>query len=277
MVTAVQHVRRMRGGSQSHLMRASDGNLYVVKFQNNPQHVRVLANEVIVTRLAEIAGLPVPACELIEVSEWIIQNTPDLHIQVGSQRIPCTAGLAYGSRYALSPAEGQVLDWIPLSMVDRVRNLDEFSGMLAFDKWVCNSDSRQAVFIRHAREGKYKAVFIDHGYCFNAAEWTFPDAPVRGAYAWNEVYAGVTGWESFEPWLSRLEEMNEDLIAGCGNIVPPGWYESDNEALEKLLASLIKRRSRIRELIESFQHSSRKPFPNWQRTHSLTRPCRSRE
>ena len=42
---AVQHVRRMRGGAQAHLMRAADGHFYVVKFQNNLQHLRVLANE----------------------------------------------------------------------------------------------------------------------------------------------------------------------------------------------------------------------------------------
>ena len=34
----------MRGGAQSHLMRCDDGNYYVVKFQNNPQHRRVLVN-----------------------------------------------------------------------------------------------------------------------------------------------------------------------------------------------------------------------------------------
>lgn len=34
LLSAVQHVRRMRGGAQSHLMRASDGNYYVVKFRN---------------------------------------------------------------------------------------------------------------------------------------------------------------------------------------------------------------------------------------------------
>src|SRR6476646_6992838 len=33
-VEAVQHVRRMRGGAQAHLMRADDGHFYVVKFQN---------------------------------------------------------------------------------------------------------------------------------------------------------------------------------------------------------------------------------------------------
>jgi hypothetical protein len=33
-VEAVQHIRRMRGGAQSHLMRADDGHFYVVKFKN---------------------------------------------------------------------------------------------------------------------------------------------------------------------------------------------------------------------------------------------------
>jgi hypothetical protein len=38
-VSAVQHLRRVRRGSQSHLLRASDGAHYVTKFMNNPQRV----------------------------------------------------------------------------------------------------------------------------------------------------------------------------------------------------------------------------------------------
>lgn len=34
IIEAVQQIKRMRGGSQSHLMRASDGFFYIVKFQN---------------------------------------------------------------------------------------------------------------------------------------------------------------------------------------------------------------------------------------------------
>ena len=60
-VLAVQAIRRMRGGAQSQLMLGADGKLWVVKFQNNPQHLRVLANELIATRLAEAVGLTVPA------------------------------------------------------------------------------------------------------------------------------------------------------------------------------------------------------------------------
>ena len=62
-VVAVQQIRRMRGGAQGQLMLASDRKLYVVKFQNNPQHVRVLANEFLATRLAEAVGLSVPVSD----------------------------------------------------------------------------------------------------------------------------------------------------------------------------------------------------------------------
>src|SRR6266516_3001356 len=59
----------MRGGAQAHLMRCSDGNFYVVKFRNNPQHLRVLANELLATRLAQGAELPVAAAEVVEVGD----------------------------------------------------------------------------------------------------------------------------------------------------------------------------------------------------------------
>src|SRR5437588_4130083 len=99
----------MRGGAQGHLMRCSDGNFYVVKFRNNPQHLRVLANELLATRL-EYAGLPVPATAVVEVGEWLVSHTPELHIQLAHEVIRCDPGLQFGSRYVVSPLEGQVLD-----------------------------------------------------------------------------------------------------------------------------------------------------------------------
>jgi hypothetical protein len=45
----------------------------------------------------------------------------------------------------------------------------------------------------------------------------------------------------------------------------PEWYEHDVEGLEKLVAALLERRGRIRELIAAFRDSDRNPFPNWGR------------
>lgn len=73
-ISAVQHLHSLRGGAQSHLLRASDGACYVTKFQNNPQHIRVLANEMLATNLGLALGLPMPRVEVIEVSDWLIEH-----------------------------------------------------------------------------------------------------------------------------------------------------------------------------------------------------------
>jgi len=83
----------MRGGAQGQLMLGADGNVYVVKFQNNPQHMRVLANELLASRLAAAAGLSVPQAEVMEVSSWLVENTPELDIDLGEKRVKCQAGL----------------------------------------------------------------------------------------------------------------------------------------------------------------------------------------
>src|SRR5438309_6094038 len=222
-VEAVQHVRRMRGGAQAHLMRADDGHFYVVKFQNNPQHLRVLANELLATRLAESIGLPVPATEIVEVTEWLIKNTPELHMDISGLSTNCKAGLQFGARFVCDPAEGQVFDYLPESMLPKVKNLAAFAGMLVADKWLGNANGRQAVFWKKTQERRYTATFIDQGYCFNAGEWNFPDSPLRGVYAYNAVYKDVRGWKSFEPWLSKIESIDQAELAKAAEDLPTEW------------------------------------------------------
>jgi hypothetical protein len=85
-ISAIEHLRPLRGGAQSHLLRASDGFCYVTKFQNNPQHIRVLANEMLATNLGLALGLPMPRVEVIEVSDWLIERTEDLRISLVAPR-----------------------------------------------------------------------------------------------------------------------------------------------------------------------------------------------
>jgi hypothetical protein len=244
-------------------MLGSDGHLYVVKFQNNPQHLRVLANELFATRLAEAVGLSVPATEVVEVSEWLVENTPELHIDLGRQQERCQAGLQFGSRYVGGLMPGQVVDYLPEEQLSAVRNLGEFAGMLVLDKWTCNSNGRQAVFHRKPRERRYTATFVDQGYCFHAGEWTFPDAPLRGVYARNRVYAEVTGWENFEPWLERVEKLEPEIVWQFAETVPPIWYGGDLREMERLTTTLLARRGQVREWIVQFRESTRNPFPKW--------------
>lgn len=303
MYRAVEQIRRMRGGAQSHLMRCSDANYYVVKFQNNPQHRRILVNELLGTRLASRMGLPTAPVEVIEVGAELIRLTPELCIELPRSRTPCAAGLQFGSRYPGDPRRMTLHDFLPDEKLREVENLHEFAGMLVFDKWTCNTNGRQTIFFegtprkggapgmagaagreevargtfpgKDVAEGEkapgerppervYQTVMIDQGFCFNAGEWSFPDAPLRGLYARNRVYEGVTGMHSFAPWLERLEKrITEKVLAELAEEIPPTWYDDDYDAVLRMLEQLQQRKKRVEELLWSAKNSNRRPFGSW--------------
>ncbi len=280
MLFATEQIRRMRGGAQSHLMRCSDGHYYVVKFQNNPQHRRIWVNELLGTRLAGRLGLPITPAEIIHVDRELIRLTPELCMEMPRARIPCQAGLQFGSRYPGDPRRLTLFDFLPDEQLRAVENLYQFAGMLVFDKWTCNTNGRQTLFFRERQprpnaqgdghetdedgDGNYETVMIDQGFCFNAGEWNYPDAPLRGLYARNRVYEGVTGMESFGPWLERLEKgITERVLGQILKEIPSEWYEDNYDAVAQLLEQLYRRRTRIPELLLAAKNTTRQPFPNW--------------
>jgi hypothetical protein len=57
--------------------------------------------------------------------------------------------------------------------------------------------------------------------------------------------------------------MPPEVVWKAANEVPPEWYGGDLSEMEALVEKLLARRSRIRETIDAFRSSDRKPFPNW--------------
>jgi len=266
-VRAREFVRRMRGASQPWLVLCEDGASYVVKFQNNPQHARVLANEMLASRLARWIGLPAATPAFVEVSRNLLGNNPQLTFEIGEHREPIHAGLQFGSRFPGIPSQTLVVDFLPDRLLRRVKNLPSiFLGAFVFDKWTCNCDGRQVIFHRPAGEegSSYSAALIDQGFCFNDGDWSFPDSPIRGLYPRRLVYEKVRGMESFEPYLSRVENMSTEELEECTKGIPMNWCEPDPGGLERLREALYARRRRVRQAIIDAKNSSLDPFPNWQ-------------
>lgn len=261
---AIAHISRLRGGSQARIMVADDGRHYVVKFMGNPQSTRVLANEYLACLLARMIGLSVPEPVVILVDEATIREHEITFTLAGQDAVP-DPGLQFGS---LLVTGEEVCDWPRHSLLSRVRNRREFAGILAFDKWTGNADGRQVVFHKGTRQRRYAATFIDFGYCFNAGEWSFPDSPLRGVYALNEVYEEIQSWDDFAPWLERVEGFSARKLQKVADEIPCKWYGERSE-LERLLEQLLARRSIVRRLIEDFRTSSRNPFPNWLMTAAM--------
>lgn len=256
----------MRGGSQPFLMACDDGHTYVVKFKNNPQHVRILANEMLASRLALLIGLPVPGRAVVEVSPNMISGSPLLKFETGSREEKCEPGVHFGSRFPGSPSRTLVVDFLPDRLLRRVTNLASiFLGAYVLDKWTCNCDGRQVVFYRTVDQtgNRYSATLIDHGFCFNDGDWSFPDNPIRSIYPRRMVYESVHGLVSFEPYLSRVENLEASDLEQCLREVPAEWCGEEPQQLSRLIERLYERRRRVRQLIIDAKQSSLRPFPNW--------------
>jgi hypothetical protein len=262
-LSAIQHIRRLDGGTQPHLLRGSDGKLYLTKFKNNSRHIRVLANEFFGTLLGTWLGLPMPQAEVIEVSDWVIGHSPGLCIQNGETVTPCSAGLQFASAYMADHEREFPLAFVPPGLFDIVVNRTDLARVLVFDKWTGNCDARQAIFLKQGPHGPYKMTFVDQSECFNGRHWTFPDLPMTGTYDRDYHYADVTGWKSFEPVLSGIEALDYHDLWKLAVQIPPEWYEYDFEGLCKLIETLYRRRAMVRNLISRFRSFAPGAFPNW--------------
>src|SRR5579872_1265519 len=129
-------IRKMRGGAQAHLLEASDGHAYVVKFLNNPQHRRILVNEWIASTFLHYLGIATPEPAMVRISEGFLAANPEVHLQLGTRTQAPNAGWHFGSRYPGDPERTVVYDFLPDTILDTIENLSDFLGALAFDKWM---------------------------------------------------------------------------------------------------------------------------------------------
>lgn len=129
-VRAIKFIRKMRGGAQSHIIQASDGEFYVVKSTNNPQQRRTLVNEWLSGAVLRHLGIFVPDTALIELTPAFVANAPDLYISLGSGRQSIPPGIHFGSRLAVDPEKVAIFDFLPDAALRKVVNLYHFLGAL---------------------------------------------------------------------------------------------------------------------------------------------------
>jgi hypothetical protein len=274
-INARRHIKKMRGGAQSHLIEGDDGCFYVVKFLNNPQHRRVLINELVCSVFLRYLQISCPDWALIEISPEFLRENPQVSMETGSQFVAVAAGRHFGSKFPGDPAKLAVYDFLPDVLLRQVNNLSDFRGCLVFDKWVGNADSRQSIFFRarlrewapvesiHPLKLGFVALMIDHGFAFNGPHWDFPDSAIQGLYTRKLVYETVRSIDDFQPWLDQIVHFPEEVMDQAYKQAPPEWIEGEEKAFEQLLEKLLRGRKRLPDLIEDCRKAKSNPFPHW--------------
>ncbi len=246
----------MRGGAQAHLVEASDGRCYVVKFASNPQGRRVLVNELISALLLQRLGIATPEVAFVTVDDDFLAQNPECWIGREEQKIPILPGVHFGSRYPGLAGEFPIYDLFPKPLLGRVYNRDHFLGALVFDKWVSNADARQAVFYRaqvevggESKGNHWVAVMIDNGHAFQRNDWGFRESAPQGVYGYPTVYGESVALNDFKPWLDALRRISSDYLGRLYGMVPAEWIEGEERELQQLLQRLATRRKLVRQLL----------------------------
>jgi hypothetical protein len=275
-VNARRFIRKMRGGAQAHLLEADDGHYYIVKFQNNPQHRRILVNEWIAGEILSHLQISAPEQRMVSLSREFLEQNPDVGLQTGTRRVAVEPGWHFGSRHPGTPQTTAVYDFIPDALLGQVANGEQFLASLVFDRWVANADGRQSIFFRAQlkewlahpgippRKMGFVALMIDHGFAFNGPHWDFPESAITGLYARRMVYEKVRSIDDFDPWLSRVINFPEEVLDRALRQIPPVWIDQDEVSLENMLDRLLRRRRRAPELIQACRDAPGSPFPQWQ-------------
>jgi hypothetical protein len=240
-------IRRMRGGSQSFLVRGSDGFCYVAKFADNPQGNRTLINECIASHLLSTLGVRAPEVATLHLTDSC-QGRHQLYFS-GEPRKPIANGLHFGSKCPVDPDAVAIFDFLPKELYTKVDNIYDIGIVFAFDQWSVHQAGRQFVFAREAKrtqnDSSLSAWAIDHGMCFGGQDWVLKP---RSGYGYhpriNDIYSHFDFEESVLRGAQLIQSLPASELQAAHQRIPRDWFSAGDEiALDDMLATLEKRQN----------------------------------
>jgi hypothetical protein len=236
------------GGSKSQIFRLADGRFAVVKFPENPQGERVLANEFLCCQLAEHLRFPVNLARLISIDERI------LHAPRKSNSIPAdySAGIRCGM---IRFEQNQVCQ--AAEILAQCGNAAELHGLVVFEQFVCRGNGRQLLMYPAPAPAGGKPKFFaayDYGFALGGqpnwsaatlAALAAPALPLKSPFDDKEYPDGTALAASVE-LLRKLTP--EELQGVLMRLSPPRWSVPP-EDMNALVPVLV---GRARALVAQF-------------------------
>lgn len=252
---AKTYLGRMHSGrSKPLLFEADDDILWVVKYKNNPQGLRMLVNEWVASNLTQLLGLPNPGCSLIMLNEKLLEIA---NIFIPGTATKVQAGLSFGSRY-ISNADNNPTRY----QMGRLDNADMIPGIIVMDTWIDNPDRddrggnfSNVIVSPSSVRSRYTLHLIDLGKV-GSSKWTANELTKRintfNLRGCNRLFAQlIPGRLAFQPFLDVLESVSAEEIESVVSTVPDEWNLNQEEAAT-LVKFLKQRKNLVREIIESW-------------------------
>ncbi len=147
--------------SKSQHIKADDHNSYIVKFKNNPQGTRILANELVASSIAKLINVPCPEFSIINVNAGLV----DYINKINSTNF--APGNQFASRYL--PSKDMLSNEI-----SNASNIYDWSKVIIFENLIQNQDfdKKHILLYIDKKDKKMKFCVIDHGCAFKNQNWT---------------------------------------------------------------------------------------------------------
>jgi len=249
VLKAATVIRRLHGGSQSVMLRASDGSLHVVKMMGGPSGPNVLANEVLGNELARHIGLTVPEWNRIELSDEFLDRNPECWFESAIGLVRPQSGLHFASRMVGQEEENALFEILPSAWLSRICNRNEFIGMLALDLWGNHNDNRQAVFVKGSECGVLTAAFIDNGHMFGGPMGCEEYRPGRAPYLDVRVYAALGSNQTLGRFLKKILSIDASTLRDLARAIPCEWRTKGY--VERVVALLLSRQRTLGLIVQA--------------------------
>jgi hypothetical protein len=235
-------------------VEGEDGRFYVCKFAGNPLGNRTLVNEWVTQSILALLEISTPSLCVLKLPDCLRDET--LYFEVGNKRVPVEGQWHLGSLCPVNPEKKPIFDFLPEKLLRNVSNLDDFGKAFVADRWLYQSDRRQAIFVRDRTlavgETRMKAYFIDNGMAFDGSSWQLREAVGHGLYMDRTVYGLVDMPAICDQTVSQIESFSERQLFWSLATLPECWLSADDkDELKRLLMDLHKKRLRLRRAVTS--------------------------
>lgn len=253
----------LNGQTRPFRVKCDDGNEYYVKFKENPESSRVLINEYVSTKIAEILDIPITTNRFVEIGQTFI----DLYgekINSHIEELP-SCGLHFGSQKI-----DKVYPITSSKIISSTTNADCLSSVLLFDHLIGNQDriSNKGNILLDGGDEKL-IVVIDHSHAFDLGPiWDEHQLRIRineplipydlNGYVYSKWIPHINGNSPFSSFFHKLPGLTDDILYHIISKIPEEWLITEGEK-EALFLYLQDRRNQIDVLPSLLKNS----LPYW--------------
>lgn len=265
IVNAVAPIQPITNGqTKPYLLLCDDGYQYYVKFKENPESPRVLINEFVCTKIANLVQIPLTTNKLVKINLQFVQVYGEVIKHHIGETI--SQGLHFGSQkvdkaYPITSSQ----------MIEGSTNPSCLSDVLLFDHLVGNEDrvsNRGNILMDGTSK---KITVLDHSHAFELGPiWdhiqlshrlTDPIKPLDlSGYVYSKWVPYITGTDPFENFFHNMIGLTREKMWHIINEVPAEWNINTQEK-QTLLEYLEYRKTNLHTVPQYLKSS----LPYWTR------------